>query len=70
MNHTDYAIGQTWYTNRGRWERTWSIVDVDHRTSVTFLKVDPCPISDSRAKWMGSEVFTHVMEQQGARRVS
>lgn len=69
MDHTEYATGQTWHSNRGNWQRTWTIVEIDHRMSVTLLRVDPHPILGN-AKWIGSELFSDEMEKRGAKRVS
>lgn len=70
MDHTEYAVGQTWHSDQGKWKRVWSIVEVDRRMSVTLLKVDPHPIPGSNAKWVSSGLFADEMERRGALKVS
>jgi hypothetical protein len=70
MDHTEYEVGQTWHSDRGNWKRVWSIAEVDRRKSVTLLRVDPHPVSNSNAKWISSGLFADIMEKYDAQRVA
>lgn len=77
MDHTEYAVGQTWRktikSQRGTmpWDHEWRVTNIDRRMSVTFLKVDPpVNIRGGSDHWISTGLFSVEMEQRGALKIS